>query len=251
VNAIVDPTGNTEVVAVREGGTLAAVIERALSDPNTSIDTLERLLAMQERVYAAQAKAEYITALAEMQPKLPIIGRKGEIIIKEKNTERIIQTTAFARFEDIIEAIRPVLGEHGFSLSFRVEKDADRVNVTAILSHRAGHSDETTLSLPMDTSGSKNNVQAIGSSLSYGRRYATCALLNIVTRGEDDDGKLSGDPGRELITHEQADELRDLMESVGADAPKFLRYLKVDTLAELPASRFGEAVAQLERKRGA
>ena len=43
--------------------------------------------------------------------------------------------------------------------------------------------------LPLDTSGSKNGVQAVGSTVSYGKRYAICALLNIST-GDDTDGNI-------------------------------------------------------------
>jgi hypothetical protein len=49
------------------------------------------------------------------------------------------------------------------------------------------------MTLPLDTSGSKNNVQAVGSSTSYGKRYTATLLLNIRTKGEDDDGHAGGD----------------------------------------------------------
>ena len=67
------------------------------------------------------------------------------------------------------------------------------MDITAILSHREGHSEETTLTLDADKSGSKNAVQAVGSSISYGQRYAAVALLNITTRGMDDDGENASD----------------------------------------------------------
>ena len=65
------------------------------------------------------------------------------------------------------------------------------VRVAGILMHREGHREETEMQLPIDASGSKNTVQAIGSSTAYGRRYVLCALLNIATGDEDDDGQLS------------------------------------------------------------
>ena len=62
------------------------------------------------------------------------------------------------------------------------------MTVTGVLMHRAGHSMRTSMTLPFDTSGSKNAVQAIGSSVSYGKRYVISAMLNIATRKEDDNG---------------------------------------------------------------
>jgi hypothetical protein len=230
---------------------LIAMIERVALNPDVDIDKMERLLQMQERIMDRNAKAAFIGALADMQPKLPVIGRKGNITIHKKDAEKtdanIIQKTPYALWEDINDAIRPLLAEHGFTLTFRFKKEADRVEVTGILSHRQGHFEETTLSLPMDTSGSKNNVQAIGSSTSYGKRYAAIALLNITTRGEDDDGKAADGP--KLITDEQEMQLRDLAESVGANLPAFLKWLKIERLGDLPAAKFTTAVSALEAKR--
>ncbi|HET9820175.1 MAG TPA: ERF family protein, partial [Rhodanobacteraceae bacterium] len=50
-----------------------------------------------------------------------------------------------------------------------------------------GHREETSITLPADTSGSKNAVQAVASSTSYGKRYTAGALLNLTSHGEDDD----------------------------------------------------------------
>jgi hypothetical protein len=184
--------GSAEVATV-EGG-LLEVIARAARDPSVDIDKMERLLEMQERVIARNAKLAFNTALAEMQPRLPVITERGRIIVREKSSNGkrdgdVIQDTPFARWEDINEAIRPLLHEYGFSLSFRTGMATDgKVMVTAVLSHKEGHSEETSISLPHDSSGSKNAVQAIGSSTSYGKRYTTLTLLNITSKGEDDDG---------------------------------------------------------------
>lgn len=169
---------------------LLAVIERAARDPAVDIDKMERLLALQERVQERNAVAAFNDALAEMQPRLPIITERGRIIIKDKQTDKITQETPYALWEDINEAIRPLLHEHGFALTFKTGTAADgKLVVTGILKHRFGHQEEAAIPLPHDSSGSKNAVQAIGSSLSYGKRYAAMQLLNITTKGEDDDGQ--------------------------------------------------------------
>jgi hypothetical protein len=165
-------------------GGLLGVIARAARDPNVDIDKMERLLEMQERVLARQAKEEYDAALALLQPDLPVISERGKILNKNGG----VQST-YALWEDVNEAIRPLLAEHGFALSFKTGRQGDQVTVTGILSHRLGHREETTVELPSDGSGSKNAVQAIGSSTSYGKRYAAFALLNITSKGEDDDGQ--------------------------------------------------------------
>lgn len=192
MNALTQTTAGN-VVSVGQAESLLAIIERGSRDPSVDIDKMERLMAMLERVQAREARVAFDVALAEMQPRLPKISERGRIIVREKsaNGKRdgdIQQETPFALWEDINEAIRPLLAEYGFSLLFRTGMNSDgRVTVTAVLS-RAGHSEETTMILPHDSSGSKNAVQAIGSSTSYGKRYTALALLNITTGGEDDDG---------------------------------------------------------------
>lgn len=161
-----------------ESAAIIQVIERAASNPNVDIDKMERLLEMQERILARNAKAAYASAFALMQPHLPEIPEKG----KSNNG-------SYALWEDINDLVKPVLAEYGFGISFQTGRDGPNVTVTAILTHRDGHSEQTTMLLPLDTSGSKNAVQAVGSSTSYGKRYTAAALLNLTSRGEDDDGK--------------------------------------------------------------
>lgn len=233
---------------------LLQVITRAASDASVDIDKMERLMQMHERLVARDAKAAFAAALAEMQPELPVIGRRGLIEVRKKGSSgerdgEVQQSTPYALWEDINEAIRPVLHKHGFALSFRIKKEADRVEVTSVLSHSQGHTDECTLSLPMDSTGSKNNVQAIGSSISYGKRYGALALLNITTRGEDDDARMAGAPAS--INDQQREALSKLLDESGADEARFFDFFKIEFLAELPSKRFAEAKAMLEAKKAA
>lgn len=228
------------------GAALVQMIERAASNPAVDIDKMERLLEMHERVTIRQAKTAYSSALAEMQPNLPVISERGRIVVPGKG-DKDGHSTPYAKWEDINDAIRPVLHQHGFALSFRTGTAPDgRVTVTGVLSHRDGHSEETTMTLMHDSSGSKNAVQAIGSSTSYGKRYTAMALLNITTRGEDDDAE-TADPGQ-FVTQDQVDEIRDMIESVGADREKFLNYMKVGTISHIAAKDYPRAIAALQKK---
>lgn len=222
---------------------IVQMIERAAMNPAVDIDKMERLLQMQERVMERNAKAAYISALAAMQPHLPVIAERGEI----KHGENKPVQSRYALWEDINDAIKPVLAEYGFALSFRTGQEDARIIVTGILSHRDGHSEETTMHLPVDASGSKNAVQAVGSSTSYGKRYTTQALLNLTSRGEDDDGNAAG--AGACITQDQADELQAIMEDVGADKAKFLQFIKAPNIADIPVAKYGAALAALEAKR--
>lgn len=169
-------------VAAPQSETVALlnVIERMVKDPSVDVMKVEKLFDLQERIITRNAEAAYNQALATMQPLLPEVEQKG----MNDHTHK-----SYAKWEDIHEAIAAILSQHGFALTFRTAEANNKVTVTAILRHRDGHKDETSLSLPADIGAGRNAVQAIGSSLSYGKRYTACAILNIRSRGEDDDGK--------------------------------------------------------------
>lgn len=243
---------------------LISMIERAARDPAVDIEKFERLMAMKERVETQIAKRDFDAALAIMQPSLPQVDRNGRIVVLSKADRdagrldaKPQQSTPYALWEDINTAIGPHLAEHGFALSFRTGTSPEgKITVTAVLSHRGGHREETTITLAHDSTGSKNSVQAVGSSISYGKRYTAGLLLNITSRapGEaDDDGKAAGAPA--AVSDDQLGELRLALVRVGGDIDantrRFCDYFKVASLDVLPAKDFARALKAIKAKEGA
>ena len=226
---------------IGEAATILSVIERAARDPAVDIDKMERLMAMAERSHARAAEMAFNAALAELQPLLPVITERGGI----KDRSGKVQST-YAKWEDINDAIRPLLAEHGFALSFRTGVEGGKPTVTGVLSHRDGHSERTTIILPYDGSGSKNDVQAVASAVSYGKRYTAAALLNLTSHGEDDDAYAAG--GVERINDEQAATIRDMLESTGSNVKAFLGWLKVASVEDIPAKAYSYALSALKAK---
>lgn len=193
------------VAVAGESATILQIIQQVAMSPTADIDKMERLMAMHERFQAQQAKQQYDEAMSRMQEELPVIGERGGI--RDKSGR--IQST-YALWEDINEMIKPVLAKHGFALSFRTPRNERGIEVEGVLSHRGGHRETTSLVLPADTTGSKNGVQAVASSVSYGKRYTAGALLNFTTTGEDDDG--NGAVVTPRVTSVQAAQLAELLE---------------------------------------
>lgn len=233
---------NTEKAAILrqqdEASALISVIERAATNPNVDIDKMERLLQMQERVMAQQAKTAFAADFALMQTEMPTITERGEIVVNGQTRSK------YAKFEDINEAIKPVMQRYGFAVSFKVKTEGQQITVTGILMHRMGHQEETSMVLPADKSGSKNSVQELGSSISYGQRYVLKALLNISSRGEDTDGVV-------YVSEEQALTLHTLLTDTKADKAGFLRYIGATSIEQIPARKYDDAVKALEMKRRA
>lgn len=214
-----------------------AMIERVATDPSASIEKLERMMAMRDKLQADQARALFAQAFAAASAEFPMIPLNGK---GDKNKP-------YAMLKDIISGTKPVLSRHGLALSFGVDSAPDRVTVTAKLMHIAGHCETTSIELPKDQSGSKNAVQAVGSSQTYGQRYAAQAILGLSLGDDgDDDGKAAG--AGDKIDADQFFTLKNLIEEAAADEAKFCEYLKVPNLEELPARAFANAVSALRAK---
>lgn len=99
--------------------------------------------------------------------------------------------------------------------------------------------------LPADTSGSKNAVQAFGSSTSYGKRYVLCALLNITTRGQDDNGQTAAPV--KLVTPFQAGQLKQLI-AVCPPATQEWFVGKYVNAEQVPRGDFDKLRASLQKR---
>ena len=142
------------------------------------------------RDQATKADAAFTAAFLKMQPEIPIIDETGEIVYRDG------RKGTYAQNEDIQAAIGPILQRHGFSLTFETSYPREfTIRVEGVLRHRRGHERRSAFESTADTSGGKTVAQSRGSILSYGHRYTTVDLLNIQTRGIDDDGR-SGLPSR-------------------------------------------------------
>lgn len=224
------------------------VIARAASDPAVDVSKIEKLWEVYRNIVQWHAERSFNAAFAEMQAQLPVITERGEI---RDGAGKLRSQYAF--FEDINETVKPILQAHGFSVMFKTDDSIpDRVRIIGILKHKDGHREEAPWSLPPDTSGSKSAIQASGSSSSFAKRYILIGLLNITTRGEDDDGQAGG---VKFITEDQAATLQALIEETKANKPNFLTYMgtkakrQIKTLGEIPESLMSEAVAALNKKR--
>lgn len=230
-----EPTPIAPMSAITPMAMLSQALERGATP-----EMLEKLLALQERWESSQARKAFDTAVADAKAEIPIIAKNAV----GHNNKR------YANFAAYAGVIDPILGKHGLSYRFRTKQDAGQIQVTCVLSHRAGHSEENTLSGPPDTTGSKNVIQAIGSTLMYFQRYTLVQALGLAA-AEDDDGKASGRPVEEggLISNEQRDALLKLCEETGMATEKFCEWAKIEAVSELAARNFQKAVNALEARR--
>lgn len=239
---------------------MLAVIAQAASNPAVDVAKMQALLDMQATLEKEQARRAFTEAFVAMQAELPEIRADGRIEIREKDkagnrTGAVQQSTPYATFQNIMRIVRPILSKYGFALSFSTEPGTDgRILVNGILDHVGGHQRTTSFPLPAETSGSKNNVQGWGSSLSYGKRYATVSLLNIVSNAKEDEDRDGNDAPApketaavKLISAEDVDVLSDKIKLAGLTTARFCTRFNIQQIADLPDDKYDEAVSAIEK----
>lgn len=228
-----------------ETGSFLEVIKQAALDPSVDVAKMHGLLDVQERMMNKQAEINFNNALGDLQSELPRIKKDGQITHKDKRTGQDIKIAGYATYEAIDDVIRPLLKTHGFSLRFNTRESSGKVIVTGTLSHRDGHSITDEIPLAIDASGAKNNVQGVGSTIAYGKRYLVGMLLNLVFEGEDDDGKAAG---HKPMSVEQAEEIKQMLAESGADVKAFLKWAKSDSVDDMDENKYVAAIKLLNQK---
>lgn len=191
VPAVIDMKMDPAVPAKPQA--MTDLLAELAQNPNVDVAKYERFLDMQERILERSAKEAFNVAYLAMSEELPVIDERGRVLGKTGNVQ-----SQYAKFEDIQRITMPILRRHGFAMSYRTEwPTPEKAKIIGILTHKEGHSRESEFLSAADTSGNKNAVQGLGSVVSYGRRYTTIDLLNLVTVGADDDGAASARQGVE------------------------------------------------------
>lgn len=182
---------NAQVLSVQVPERMSSVSPAALLqiavEQGADIDRLERLMDLQQRWEAAQARNAFNESLAEFKAEAVEIIKRKRVSYSNKsggNTEY-----SHAELSDVIEAIAPVLSKNGFAWSWDVQQDKDWIKVTCHLRHRLGHIESVTMGGPPDDSGGKNRIQAIGSTMTYLERYTLKAVTGVAEKGDDTDGR--------------------------------------------------------------
>ena len=162
------------------------LVEMAIQS-GSSIDQLERIMAMAERHQANEARQAFVEAMARFKENPPEI-------IKDKQVSFDRTNYMHATIGAVCDAIIKGLADVGISHSWKPRQAAGQIGIACVLTHRLGHSEETFLEAGADTSGKKNGIQSIGSTTTYLSRYTLLMACGLATKDQDDDGHGHQDP---------------------------------------------------------
>jgi len=226
----------SKAMATTQGNSPADLIRMAVSG-GADLEKLEKLLQLQERYETNEARKAYHKAMAEFKANPPEIKKDKKVSFGNTKYNH-------ASLYNVVEKITKELSKYGLSVSWQTHQNGS-IGVTCRITHVLGHSQETTLQAPADTSGSKNAIQAIGSTISYLQRYSLLSVLGLAAHDMDDDGAKAEDLP---ITDQQLAVIRDYLVAGKVDETKFLTYLKVESLDQIMQSQYSKAVKALEAK---
>lgn len=217
--------------------TMIELIQTAVTAGN--IELAERMLAMQERVQARNAEAEFNIAMTECQSQMRRIAADANN--KQTNSK-------YATYGKLDAVLRPIYTAQGFSLSFSDADSpkAEHVRVVCIVRHRSGHKETHYKDMPADGKGAKGGdvmtkTHAAGAAQSYGMRYLLKGIFNVAIGEEDTDGNMPGD----MLTLDQITELTDLAKEKDVNQKRFYEYMQVTCLAEVRAKDYQKAKAAI------
>lgn len=243
----------TTAIALHQSQPVATIDDRP-SDPmrlisaamsaGVSVADLSRLFDLQERHEKQKAQEAYAEALTGFQRNCPRV-------YKARKTAGNF-SFGYASLDDIDAVIRPILARYGIVIAFDSEhttaNNENVINVTVRVRVGAYYEDRR-FGCPIPKDLRASDSQKWGAALSYAKRYALCAALNIVVTDEDNEQHLIG---AETITATEMLDIRELLKSCPKDAESaMLNWLKVESLDLIPRKRFTEVVTALKKKAAA
>jgi len=216
------------------------LIELAIEKGNVDLDKLERVMKLQREYEADQARKSYHEAMSNFKANPPKIN-------KDKKVSFGAGKTAYnhASLYNITEKISKELSKYGLSASWSTQQNGSII-VTCKITHVQGHSEQTSLAAQADTSGSKNSIQAIGSTITYLERYTLLALTGLATFDQDDDGNGAS---VEYIDENQLHAISVLISDKKVDTTKFCKAFGITEVSKLPKAKYNQAIAALQAKK--
>lgn len=196
-------------------------------------DQIMKMLDAQERYDAIQAKKAYNQAMSDFKTNPPHVTKD-----KQNSQYKSMYTT----LGNLVNTVTPELSKHGLSASWDIKQNGT-IEVSCKMTHRLGHSEVATASAPADTSGAKNAIQQIKSTITYLKAVTFESICGLASSDAnlDDDGH---NASTETIDEQQMVAIEEYLETLKAkiDKAKFLKFFKIESVSDMPKSRYQEAI---------
>lgn len=145
----------------------------------------------------------------------------------------------YADLSSVVDATMPALNANGIAVIQPMQdSETGRVVMTKFI-HTSGEVLECAIPLIV----AKNDMQGMGSAITYARRYGLMSLAGIAP--EDDDGNAAVKAAPRTITADQFIALRDTAEEAGVPSDKICDAYGAPSLEQFPVEAFDRAMKKL------
>lgn len=202
--AVQDKRTSSRAVAAPVEGPMAGALAFLKAGGNAA--QLREMMDLQRDWEAGEAKKAYVQAMAEFKLNAQIITKDKTVKFK---TDKGVTEYKHATLGNVVDTITAGLAAVGISHSWDAQRKGDRVHVRCTLTHKQGHSESVELDSGLETSGTKNNIQSMGSAITYLQRYTLLAITGSATaEEEDDDGRATGFEDKKGLLDDWSDKAR-------------------------------------------
>lgn len=224
------------------GQILLAVAQGGITSENVGV--VEKIIQLQRELRAEDAKREFAQALAAFQAETGQIQAMTAVNKAESKGGGVMYK--YAKLEQIMRTVQPLLAKHGFSHSFDTITDEGSITAIFELTHRGGHSKQNRFTSRIPKGLNTNAAQDDMGGKSYAKRGALCDGLGIVISNDNDARTV--DHG-EFVPAKVAGDLRmRLMKTKRADREAAtLKWLGAPDWESIPLHKLGALEAQIEK----
>ncbi len=181
------PSAQQHAIAITTPGDLLKLAMQS----GANLEMLERLLDLQQRFEEREAEKAFVQAMSAFKREpIEIYKRQG---VGYTTKEGDFVGYKHAQLSDVTDVIAPAMARHGLSFGWDVQQSGNQITVHCIVTHERGHSKRVTMTGAPDTSGKKNAIQQVASTVTYQQRYTLLAVTGMSTKDEDDDGQGGAD----------------------------------------------------------
>jgi hypothetical protein len=223
---------------------MPALMDRAMGMGEEGVKMLKELVALKNSEDVRLAALEFNRALARLQGRLPKIFKDKAAKIEGTSSGSSFKYK-WATSENIVETVRPIAAEEGFSFTFDMEADATSVVAVLRLKHELGHEQSNKVRVPVTSRAGMSDQQKVGSAREHAKRYAMADAFGLVFTEAQDEGEMDPTP----ISTEQAHTIIALAKEVNVSGPRFLKKFNITKVSELTVGQYDEAVRILEQLR--
>jgi hypothetical protein len=190
----------------------------AAANPAMDVAKVKELFAMHKELQDREAAQAFADAMARAQANI-------QPIAKDRRNDHT--KSMYATLAAIVDEVTPIITAEGLAVSYDTyspKRDEDlppleagKVRIVGFCSHRGGHIRKYHLDGALDDAGkdgtkNKTGIQAMGSTVSYLRRYLFCMIFNIAT-ADDNDGNGGAGSEKRLDEKKLADHLSKMDEA--------------------------------------